>query len=136
MTAPSGIPVFDADNHFYEPPEALTRHLPDRYRSAARVRQGRERPDEDRRQRQDQRVHPEPDVRRRRPTRRRRRTTTATATPTGRAAASCSASRSSRPDAFREPASRLELMNEQGLDRTLMFPTLASLIEERMKEDP
>jgi hypothetical protein len=33
MTTPSGIAIFDADNHFYEPPEALTRHLPDQYRS-------------------------------------------------------------------------------------------------------
>jgi hypothetical protein len=38
--------------------------------------------------------------------------------------------------AFREPAPRLELMDEQGVDRTLMFPTLASLVEERMKDDP
>ncbi|MCB1285286.1 MAG: amidohydrolase family protein, partial [Microthrixaceae bacterium] len=37
--------------------------------------------------------------------------------------------------AFRAPAPRLELMDEQGLDRTLMFPTLASLLEERMKDD-
>jgi len=33
MTTSSGISIFDADNHFYEPPEALTRHLPDQYRS-------------------------------------------------------------------------------------------------------
>jgi predicted TIM-barrel fold metal-dependent hydrolase len=38
--------------------------------------------------------------------------------------------------AFREPGPRLELMNELGVDRTLMFPTLASLIEERMRDDP
>lgn len=38
--------------------------------------------------------------------------------------------------AFREPAARLELMDEQGLDRTLMFPTLASLSEERLRDDP
>ena len=38
--------------------------------------------------------------------------------------------------AFREPAARLELMDEQGLDRTLMFPTLASLVEERLRDDP
>jgi predicted TIM-barrel fold metal-dependent hydrolase len=38
--------------------------------------------------------------------------------------------------AFREPAARLEVMNELGLDYTLMFPTLASLVEERMKDDP
>ncbi|WP_262401401.1 amidohydrolase family protein [Actinomadura sp. CNU-125] len=38
--------------------------------------------------------------------------------------------------AFREPAPRLELMDELGIQRTLMFPTLASLIEERMRDDP
>ena len=37
--------------------------------------------------------------------------------------------------AFYEPVSRLALMDEQGLDRTLMFPTLASLIEERLRDD-
>ena len=38
--------------------------------------------------------------------------------------------------AFREPGPRLALMNELGVDRSLMFPTLASLIEERMRDDP
>ena len=38
--------------------------------------------------------------------------------------------------AFRGPGPRLELMDEQGLDRTLMFPTLASLVEERLRDDP
>src|SRR5438128_283996 len=38
--------------------------------------------------------------------------------------------------AFREPAARLALMDEQGLQASLMFPTLASLVEERMKDDP
>ena len=38
--------------------------------------------------------------------------------------------------AFRDPASRLALMDEQGVDRALMFPTLASLIEERMRDAP
>jgi hypothetical protein len=38
--------------------------------------------------------------------------------------------------AFREPAARLELLNEQGVDRTLMFPTLACLVEERLRDDP
>src|SRR3954464_1744317 len=28
------FPVFDADNHFYEPREALTKFLPDRYKNA------------------------------------------------------------------------------------------------------
>jgi predicted TIM-barrel fold metal-dependent hydrolase len=38
--------------------------------------------------------------------------------------------------AFREPAPRLELMDELLIQRTLMFPTLASLLEERMRDDP
>ena len=40
------------------------------------------------------------------------------------------------PPAYREPAARIELMDEQGIDRTLMFPTLASLLEERLRDDP
>jgi len=38
--------------------------------------------------------------------------------------------------AFREPGPRVELMDELGVDRSLMFPTLASLLEERMRDDP
>src|SRR5215831_6562643 len=38
--------------------------------------------------------------------------------------------------AFREPGPRMELMDQQGVERTLMFPTLASLVEERMRDDP
>ncbi|TGB43083.1 amidohydrolase family protein [Mycolicibacterium peregrinum] len=38
--------------------------------------------------------------------------------------------------AFREPGPRLQLMDELGVDRSLMFPTLASLIEERLRDDP
>ncbi len=38
--------------------------------------------------------------------------------------------------AFREPGPRLELMNEQGVDRAIMWPTLASLVEERLRDDP
>jgi predicted TIM-barrel fold metal-dependent hydrolase len=39
-------------------------------------------------------------------------------------------------DAFREPAPRLKLLDELGVQRSMMFPTLASLIEERMRDDP
>ncbi len=38
--------------------------------------------------------------------------------------------------AFMEPGPRLELMDELGLDRALMWPTLASLLEERIRDDP
>jgi len=38
--------------------------------------------------------------------------------------------------AFSAPEPRLELMDELGLDRALMWPTLASLLEERLRDDP
>jgi predicted TIM-barrel fold metal-dependent hydrolase len=38
--------------------------------------------------------------------------------------------------AFRAPGPRLELLDEQGIHAALMFPTLASLIEERLLDDP
>jgi predicted TIM-barrel fold metal-dependent hydrolase len=38
--------------------------------------------------------------------------------------------------AFREPGPRLELLDEQGVAASLVFPTLASLIEERLLDDP
>ena len=45
-------------------------------------------------------------------------------------------SRCARSRRSSSPAQRLEKMNELGLDRTLMFPTLASLLEERLRDDP
>jgi predicted TIM-barrel fold metal-dependent hydrolase len=38
--------------------------------------------------------------------------------------------------AFRRPEPRLELLDEQGIHASLMFPTLASLVEERLIHDP
>ncbi len=38
--------------------------------------------------------------------------------------------------AFMEPEPRLRLMDELGVDRALMWPTLASLLEERLRDDP
>ena len=38
--------------------------------------------------------------------------------------------------AFRDPEPRLKLMDELGVDRALMWPTLASLLEERLSDDP
>jgi predicted TIM-barrel fold metal-dependent hydrolase len=39
-------------------------------------------------------------------------------------------------EAFFDPEPRLELMKEMGIDRTLLWPTLASAIEERLADDP
>ena len=40
------------------------------------------------------------------------------------------------PPAFFEPEARIMMMDEQGIDRAMMWPTLASLIEERLSDDP
>ena len=40
------------------------------------------------------------------------------------------------PPAFFNPADRLPVLDELGLDRAVMWPTLASLLEERMADDP
>ena len=39
------------------------------------------------------------------------------------------------PPAFFEPEARVMLMDEQGIDRAMMWPTLASLLEERLTDD-
>ena len=39
-------------------------------------------------------------------------------------------------DAFFSPAPRLVRMDELGIDRAIMWPTLASLLEERLVDDP
>lgn len=38
--------------------------------------------------------------------------------------------------AYSQPEPRLKLMDEIGLDRAMMWPTLASLLEERLRDDP
>lgn len=128
------IPVFDADNHLYETREAFTKFLPDRYKHAVDY----------------------VDVRGRTKIVIRGRISDYIPNPTFEVVARPGAMedyfRIGNPDgksrreifgepmraipAFRDPAARIELMDEQGLDRALMFPTLASLLEERMKDDP
>ena len=39
-------------------------------------------------------------------------------------------------DAFFDPEPRFELMKDMGIDRTLLWPTLASVLEERVADDP
>jgi predicted TIM-barrel fold metal-dependent hydrolase len=126
--------VFDADNHLYETKEALTKHLPDRHKRAVDYVEVRGRTKIVVKGRISEYIpNPTFDV-------------------VARPGAMEDYYRHGNPDgkdrraifgepmksipAFREPAARIELMDEQGLDRTLMFPTLASLIEERMRDDP
>jgi predicted TIM-barrel fold metal-dependent hydrolase len=130
----SDLSIFDADNHLYETKEALTKFLPDGYKN----------------------VIDYVDVRGRTKIVVRGQISNYIPNPTfdvvARPGAQEEYYRKGNPDgksrreifgepmkaipAFREPASRLELMNEQGIERSLMFPTLASLVEERLRDDP
>ena len=129
-----GIPVFDADNHLYETKEALTKFVPDRYKGAIDYIEVRGRtkivvrgtiseyipnPTFD----VVARPGAEEDYFRR-------------GNPEGKTRREIFGEPMRSIPAFREPGPRVELMDEQGLDRTLMFPTLASLVEERLRDDP
>jgi predicted TIM-barrel fold metal-dependent hydrolase len=127
------VPIFDADNHLYETEEALTKFIPDRYKGVIKY----------------------VDVDGRKKIVVRGKISEYIPNPTFEVVARPGAQeeyyRRGNPDrksrkelfgapirsipAFRAPEPRLELLDQQGIDRTLMFPTLASLVEERMRDD-
>jgi len=128
------FPVFDADNHLYETREALTKYLPEKYRSAidyvdvhgrtkivvrGQISEFIPNPTFDRvgrpgAQEEYFRI----------------------GNPEGKPYREIIGKGIDCPPAFREARARLELLDEQGLDYTIMLPTLASLVEERMRDDP
>jgi predicted TIM-barrel fold metal-dependent hydrolase len=134
MTRRCDFPVFDADNHLYETEDAFTRHLPDEYRRAIDYVQVRGRTKIVVRGTISEFI-PNP-----------------TFEVVARPGAQEEYFRIGNPEgksfreligepmkcipAFREPGPRVELMDELGVDQSLMFPTLASLLEERMRDDP
>src|SRR6185437_3790297 len=128
------FPVFDADNHFYETRDSFTRHLPERYKGAIDYVDLRGRTKIMIRGTVSEYIpNPTFDV------------VAApgaqeeyfrNGNPEGKSYRELVGKPIRCPEAFREPAPRLELMDELGIDRALMFQTLASLVEERMKDDP
>lgn len=127
-------PLFDADNHLYETQESLTKYLPKHYQDAIQYVQVNGRTKIAIRG-QISNYIPNP-------------TFEVVArpgameeyfkhgNPEGKSRREIYGETIRSIPAFREPGPRLELMNELGVDRTLMFPTLASLVEERMRDDP
>jgi predicted TIM-barrel fold metal-dependent hydrolase len=127
------FPVFDADNHLYETQDAFTRHLPAKYDGLFKYVQvnGRTKIAVDN-VISDYIPNPTFDV---------------VARPGaqeeyfrhgsgGKSYREMMGEPMKAIPAFREPGPRLEVMDELGIDYALMFPTLASLVEERMKDDP
>ncbi|HEX3796836.1 MAG TPA: amidohydrolase family protein [Acidimicrobiales bacterium] len=134
MSRRCDFPVFDADNHMYETKESFTRHLPDRFKGAIDYVE----------------LHGRTKIMIR------GTVSDYIPNPTFEVVAQPGAQeeyfRNGNPEGksyreligkpmralpgFSEPAPRLELMDELGVDRALMFPTLASLLEERMRDEP
>jgi predicted TIM-barrel fold metal-dependent hydrolase len=133
-TEPAVHAVFDADNHLYETEDAFTRHLPEAHHDLFRF----------------------VEIKGRKKLVVRNTITEFIPNPTfevvARPGAHMAFYAGDNPDgkslreltgepmasipAFREPGARLELLDEQGIEASLMFPTLASLIEERLLDDP
>lgn len=126
--------LFDADNHLYETKEALTKFLPERYKGAVQYVEVNGRTKIAIRGQISEYI-PNP-------------TFEVVArpgameeyfkhgNPEGKSRREIFGEPMRAIPAFREPAPRLELMNEMKIQRSLMFPTLASLVEERMSDDP
>jgi predicted TIM-barrel fold metal-dependent hydrolase len=129
-----GYPIFDADNHLYESQDALTRHLPTTHKNLFRLIELGGRKKLLVRDRLTEFI-PNP-------------TFEVVArpgaympyfkgdNPEGKTFRELTGTPMKAIPAFREPAARLRLLDEQGIDACLMFPTLFSLVEERLKDDP
>ena len=134
MAREINFPVFDADNHLYETREALTRYLPDAYQGAIDYVDVHGRTKiVVRGQISDYIPNPTFD-RVGRPGA--QEEYFKIGNPEGKSYREIIGRGMDCPPAFREAPSRLKLMDEQGIDYTLMIPTLASLVEERMRDDP
>jgi predicted TIM-barrel fold metal-dependent hydrolase len=127
-------PLFDCDNHLYETQDALTRYLPKQYAGAIQYVQVNGRTKIAIRGQISEYI-PNP-------------TFEVVArpgamedyfkhgNPEGKTRREIFGEPMRSVPAFREPGPRLALMDELGIQRSLMFPTLASLVEERMRDDP
>ena len=125
--------VFDADNHMYEQPDAFTRYLPNDYKHVVQLMEinGRQKLVINNTISE---YIPNPTFNVvARPARKR----TSSRMETLKANASRDPRRThSFARSLLRPEPRLSLMDEQGVDRALMWPMLASVLEERLTKDP
>ena len=128
------FPVFDADNHLYETEEAFTRHLPQKHKGLIKYVQvkGRTKIAVDN-VISDYIPNPTFEVVAR---------PGAYAdyfggnNPEGKSLRELTGEPMRSVDAFRSAGPRVDMLDSLGLDAALMFPTLASLLEVRLADDP
>ncbi|HEX5588593.1 MAG TPA: amidohydrolase family protein [Acidimicrobiia bacterium] len=134
MSQKLGFPVFDGDNHMYETAEALTRHLPEQYRGAIDYVEVHGRTKIAVRG-QISNYIPNPTFDRvGRPGA--QEEYFKVGNPDGKSAREIIGRGIDCPDAFRFAQPRVELLDSQDIDYAFIIPTLASLVEERMRDDP
>jgi len=128
-------PIFDADTHMYETPDALTRYLPEKYKSAVQFVQVEKQT----------RISILGKIRDYIPN----PTFDRVAAPgaweaffsgqneEGRSLAEMArANVIESPPAFRAPEPRIATLDEQGVDQAIVYPTLANLVEHSAADDP
>ena len=133
------FPVFDADNHFYETTDAFTRHLPAAYAGYIKFVEVNGRTKLAIRNVISEYI-PNPTFKVVAPPgadelKYKLENPNSVTQPGDKPLVKPPRSVPSIP-AYFEPAPRLELMNELGIDRALLWPTLASVLEERLADDP
>jgi predicted TIM-barrel fold metal-dependent hydrolase len=126
--------VFDADNHLYETEDSLTRHLPATHRDLIRFVEVRGRKKLVVRDRLTEFIpNPTFEVVARPGA---HMAFYAGDNPQGHSLRELTGTPMACIPGFREPGARLALLDEQGIAAALMFPTLASLVEQRLIDDP
>jgi hypothetical protein len=115
-------PVFDSDNHMYENTDAFTKFLPSGYEGVVKYIQDGNRTKLSVKDRITRDI-PNPTFQR-------------VAPPGGQQDDPEHRRSIAGLDAFFDVEARYKLMNEYGINRSLMWPTLASVIEQSIPEDP
>jgi predicted TIM-barrel fold metal-dependent hydrolase len=134
MTQFADAPIFDADQHMYETPDALKRYLPDKYQQAVQFVQVGKRTRIAILNRITEFI-PNPTFDR-------------VAAPgthekfysgqntEGKTLRELTGEPIDALPAFRRPEPRIAVLDEQGVDEALVYPTLANLVEHSAAEDP
>jgi predicted TIM-barrel fold metal-dependent hydrolase len=132
------FPVFDADNHMYETTEAFTRYLPPEYDGLIKYVQVNGRTKIAVKNKISDYI-PNPTFNKVAPPGAQelefRLKNPSSKTKAGDIEPAPPPKYIVAPDAYFSPEPRVQLMDELSIDRALMWPTLASLLEERMADD-